>query len=132
LAEHEGVSAWSWWPHAEAGHAQEAKKEMHALFGAGHGFDTPKPERLAARVLTLATQQGDLVLDAFLGSGTTAAVAHKMRRAYVGIEAGAHVRTHCLRRLQKVLAGEQGGVSADVGWKGGGGFRFYALDGARQ
>jgi adenine-specific DNA-methyltransferase len=120
LSEHEGVSAWSWWPHAEAGHNQEAKKEINALFGADHAFDTPKPERLIARVLGLATREGDLVLDSFLGSGTTAAVAHKMRRAYVGIEAGGHARTHCLPRLQKVLADGTGG----------GGFRFCTLSSA--
>jgi hypothetical protein len=65
---------------------------------------------------------GDLVLDSFLGSGTTAAVAHKMGRRYIGIEMGEHASTHCLPRLEKVIAGEQGGVSEAVGWQGGGGF----------
>ena len=78
-------------------------------------------------MLTIATNSGDLVLDSFLGSGTTAAVAHKMNRRYIGIEMGDHAKTHCAPRLQKVIEGEQGGISEAVGWKGGGGFRFYRL-----
>lgn len=77
--------------------------------------------------MTIASHEGDLVLDSFLGSGTTAAVAHKMARRYIGIEMGDHARTHCLPRLEKVIAGEQGGISAAVGWQGGGGFRFHTL-----
>ena len=79
-------------------------------------FGTPKPERLIQRILHIATNPGDLVLDSFLGSGTTAAVAHKMGRRWIGIEMGEHALTHCLPRLQKVVAGEQGGISAAVGW----------------
>ena len=75
----------------------------------------------------MATDPGDLVLDSFLGSGTTAAVAHKMGRRYIGIEMGDHAKSHCVPRLQKVIEGEQGGVSEAVGWQGGGGFRFYRL-----
>jgi len=127
LAEHEGVSAWTWWPNDETGHNQEAKKEINEIFGASDNFDTPKPERLVQRILQIATNEGDLVLDSFLGSGTTAAVAHKMRRQYIGIEMGDHAMTHCAPRLQKVIEGEQGGISEAVGWKGGGGFRFYRL-----
>ena len=67
------------------------------------------------------------MLDSFLGSGTTAAVAHKMGRRYIGIEMGEHAITHCVPRLKKVVDGEQGGISEDVGWKGGGGFHFYKL-----
>jgi adenine-specific DNA-methyltransferase len=122
-----GVNSWSWWPNSEAGHNQEAKKENIALFGADKIFDTPKPERLIERVLTLATDPGDLVLDSFLGSGTTAAVAHKMRRRWIGVELGGHCLTHCLPRLRAVVDGEPGGVSGAVGWRGGGGFRFYEL-----
>jgi len=77
--------------------------------------------------LTLATNPGDLVLDSFLGSGTTAAVAHKMNRRYIGIELGEHAKTHCAVRLKKVIEGEQGGISKSVNWQGGGGFRFYRL-----
>ena len=90
-------------------------------------FGTPKPERLIKRVFEIATNPGDLVLDSFLGSGTTAAVAHKMGRRYIGIELGEHAVTHCVPRLRKVIEGEQGGISQAVGWQGGGGFRFYRL-----
>ena len=86
-----------------------------------------KPERLIRRCLQLATNPGDLVLDSFLGSGTTAAVAHKMGRRWIGIEMGGHAVTHCAPRLKKVIEGEQGGISKAVGWQGGGGFRFYRL-----
>lgn len=75
----------------------------------------------------MSTSPGDLVLDSFLGSGTTAAVAHKMGRRYIGIEMGEHAKTHCIPRLQKVIEGEQGGISKAVNWQGGGGFDFYTL-----
>ena len=86
-----------------------------------------KPEALIKRIFELFTNPGDLVLDSFLGSGTTAAVAHKMGRRYIGVEMGEHAVTHCVPRLQKVIDGEQGGISKSVGWQGGGGFRFYRL-----
>ena len=127
LSEAEGVKSWSWWANREVGHNQEAKKEINALFGALNAFDTPKPERLIQRILHIATNPGDLVLDSFLGSGTTAAVAHKMGRRYIGIEMGEHAVTHCVPRLRKVIDGEQGGISKSVDWQGGGGFRFYRL-----
>ena len=116
----------NFWPYAETGHTDEAKKEILALFG-NDVFATPKPERLIQRILHIATNPGDLVLDSFLGSGTTAAVAHKMGRRYIGIEMGEHALTHCVPRLRKVIEGEQGGISEAVNWKGGGGFRFYRL-----
>lgn len=97
------------------------------LFGADVSFGTPKPERLIARVLHIASNEGDLILDSCLGSGTTAAVAHKMGRSYIGIEMGEHARTHCVPRLQKVIEGERGGISANFEWQGGGGFRFCTL-----
>jgi adenine-specific DNA-methyltransferase len=100
---------------------------MHELLGRESAFGTPKPEALIQRVIHIATNPGDLVLDSFLGSGTTAAVAHKMGRRYIGIEMGDHAVTHCAPRLKKVIDGEQGGISESVGWKGGGGFRFYRL-----
>ena len=123
----DGMVPWTWWPHEEAGHNDEAKKEVQVLFGADDAFGTPKPERLPQRILTIATNPGDLVLDSFLGSGTTAAVAHKMRRRFIGIEMGDHATTHCLPRLQQVVKGEQGGISTSVDWQGGGGFRFCTL-----
>lgn len=86
-----------------------------------------KPESLISRVLELATNKGDLVLDSFLGSGTTTAVAHKMGRRYIGIEMGEHAITHCVPRMKAVIDGEQGGISKAVNWKGGGGYTFYDL-----
>ena len=127
LSEVKGLVPWTWWKHEEVGHTDESKKEANELFGGDVSFGTPKPERLAQRVLHIATHPGDLVLDSFLGSGTTAAVAHKMGRRWVGIEMGEHAITHCLPRLQKVLEGEQGGISAAVNWRGGGGFRVLQL-----
>lgn len=123
------VVPWTWWPYEEVGENREATREAKELLGDAKGgiFSTPKPERLIQRVLTLGTLPGDLVLDSFLGSGTTAAVAHKMDRRYIGIEMGEHARTHCVPRLQKVIEGEQGGISKAVNWQGGGGFSFYTL-----
>lgn len=114
------------WASDDVGHNHEAKLEVRS-FNSGNIFDTPKPERLINRILHIATNPGDLVLDSFLGSGTTAAVAHKMGRRWIGIEMGEHAETHCLPRLEKVVGGEQGGVSAALGWSGGGGFRFFRL-----
>ena len=115
------------WLNEDVGNNREAKQEIARIFGRDDMFATPKPERLIERVLHIATNPGDLVLDSFLGSGTTAAVAHKMGRRWIGIEMGEHARTHCLPRLQKVVAGEQGGISKALGWQGGGGFRFQTL-----
>jgi adenine-specific DNA-methyltransferase len=131
----QGTVPTTFWRHDEVGNNQDAKKEI-LLFDAFAPFTTPKPERLLQRVLQLATNPGDLVLDSFLGSGTTAAVAHKMGRRWIGIEMGEHAATHCLPRLQKVIGGEQGGISKAVGWgvaaeggewTSGGGFRFMRL-----
>jgi len=127
LSEVPGLAPWTWWPSDEVGHTDEAKKEANALFGGETSFGTPKPERLLQRILHIATHPGDLVLDSFLGSGTTAAVAHKMGRRWIGIEMGEHARTHCLPRLLKVVEGEPDGISRAVGWAGGGGFRFAQL-----
>jgi adenine-specific DNA-methyltransferase len=127
LSETSGKAAWTWWPNEEVGHTQEAKKEIIDLFGKDDMFGTPKPERLIERVLQISSNSTDLVLDSFLGSGTTAAVAQKMGRKYIGIEMGDHAVTHCQPRLKKVIEGEQGGISKTVNWKGGGGFRFYKL-----
>lgn len=115
------------WTYDEVGHNDESKKEMRSLFGENL-FDTPKPERLLERVLTLATQPGDLVLDSFAGSGTTGAVAHKMQRRWIMIELGEHCHTHVIPRLRKVIDGEdKGGISQTFDWNGGGGFRYYRL-----
>jgi adenine-specific DNA-methyltransferase len=116
------------WLNDEVGNNREAKQESTALFGREGTFSTPKPERLLERVIHIATNPGDLVLDSFLGSGTTAAVAHKMRRRWIGIELGDHAVTHCVPRLKKVVDGtDPGGVTEQTGWTGGGGFRFCRL-----
>lgn len=120
-----GMSSPSIW--SDAGLNQHASSEIERLFGEKASFETPKPEALLQRILHIATNPNDLVLDSFLGSGTTAAVAHKMGRRWIGIEMGEHALTHCLPRLQKVVEGEQGGISAAVGWQGGGGFRLARL-----
>ncbi|QFY89056.1 site-specific DNA-methyltransferase [Magnetovirga frankeli] len=128
LKDIEGMAPWTWWPHEDAGHTDEAKREMHALYGADESFDTPKPERLIERILHIATNPGDLVLDSFAGSGTTGAVAHKMGRRWIMIELGEHCHTHIIPRLKKVVDGaDQGGISKAVNWQGGGGFRYYKL-----
>ena len=130
LWEMKGLPPSSLWTNLlRTGHNRQAKSEQKALFTATPDalFDTPKPEKLLAEVLHIATNPNDLVLDSFLGSGTTGAVAHKMGRRWIGIEMGEHAATHCLPRLQKVINGEQGGISKAVNWAGGGGFRFMRL-----
>ena len=122
----DGATALTIWTHQEVGHNQDAKKEVK-VFNSNDVFDTPKPERLIERVLTLGSNEGDLVLDSFLGSGTTCAVAQKMGRRYIGIEMGEHAITHCVPRMKAVIDGEQGGISKAVNWNGGGGYTFYDL-----
>ena len=125
----DGLKPVTIWLHQEVGHNQEAKQEVKK-FNDEDVFATPKPERLIQRVLHLATEQGDLVLDSFLGSGTTAAVAHKMGRRWIGVEMGEQAETHCALRLRSVIDGEQGGISEAANWQGGGGFHFLRLGGA--
>ncbi len=124
----EGVAPRTWWPAEEAGTNQSAKRDhLRKLLPDIEPFATPKPEQLIHRIVHISTNAGDLVLDSFLGSGSSAAVAHKMARRYIGIEFGEHAVSHCIPRLKKVIDGEQGGISEAVNWKGGGGFRFYRL-----
>lgn len=105
------------------GETKNLTKEGNVQFPNGK-----KAERLIARILTMATEPGDIVLDSFLGSGTTAAVAHKMGRRYIGIELGNHCYTHCIPRLNSVIDGtDNGGITNDVNWQGGGGYKFYEL-----
>lgn len=122
-----GLTPETLWFATEVGTSKSAKKHLLHMFPHQPVFDTPKPEQLLQRVLHIATDPGDWVLDAYLGSGTTAAVAHKMRRRYIGIEQGNHAMNYCARRLELVIEGEAGGISKSVGWKGGGGFDFYRL-----
>jgi adenine-specific DNA-methyltransferase len=121
----QGMTTSSVW--ADLAFNQHASRQIELLFGSKASFETPKPEELLQRIIHISSNPGDLVLDSFLGSGTTAAVAHKMGRRWIGIEMGDHSVTHCKPRLDKVIAGEQGGVSEAVGWNGGGGYRFYRL-----
>ena len=114
------------WRAEEVSQTRTARTEMKELFGS-EPFATPKPEALLRKVFHIASNPNDLILDSFLGSGTTAAVAQKMGRRWIGIEMGEHAKTHCLPRLQKVLDGEQGGISKAVNWQGGGSFRFLRL-----
>jgi len=123
-----GIVPNTWWSHEDAGHSDEATKEIIALFGKENLFATPKPERLMQRILTIATDPGDLILDSFGGSGTTAAVAHKMARRWIMVELGEHCHTHIIPRLRKVIDGtDKGGITEAVKWKAGGGFRYFRL-----
>ncbi len=122
----DGIVCTTIWLRSEVGDNQTSKKEV-MVFNQEDVFSTPKPESLIERILDVATNPNDLILDSFLGSGTTAAVAHKMGRRYIGIEMGEHAQTHCQPRLKKVVEGEQGGISQAVNWQGGGGFHYFRL-----
>lgn len=128
LSEVEGLVPWTWWPHDEVGHTDEAKKEMLALALEEEAFDTPKPERLLQRIVGIASNKGDLVMDCFAGSGTTGAVAHKMGRRWIMVEREDFVRNLTARRLTMVVeGGDPGGITHTLDWKGGGGFRYVTL-----
>ena len=115
------------WLRDEVGDNQEAKHEVK-VFNSNDVFATPKPERLIERILKIATNEGDIVLDSFLGSGTTAAVAHKMKRRWIGIELGNHIYTHCKPRIDAVINNiDKNGISDLYKWNGGGGYQFYEL-----
>lgn len=120
-----GMTPSTLWTASFAGTTASAKRHVLKLFPNERVFDTPKPEELLQRILEIATDPEDLVLDPYLGSGTTAAVAHKMGRRWIGIEVGEHALTHSQQRLSLVVNGESGGVSDAVSWAGGGGFDVY-------
>ena len=121
------IPATTIWKYDEVGHNDEAKKESKALYG-DDLFGTPKPERLMQRILEIASDPGDLILDSFAGSGTTGVVAHKMGRRWIMVELGEHCHTHVIPRLIKVVDGnDEGGITEAVGWRGGGGFRYFKL-----
>ena len=125
----QGLVPRTWWPHDEVGTTGSAKSEITKLFPGVTPFSTPKPEKLMERVIHVGSDPGDIVLDCFAGSGTTAAVAHKMGRRWVTVEAlAATVQAFTLPRLTKVVDGEDaGGVSSAAGWEGGGGFDFVRV-----
>jgi len=122
-----GLTPETLWLGSDVGTTKMAKKLLLSLFPDNSVFDTPKPEQLIKRILDIATNEGDIILDAFLGSGTSTAVAHKMKRKYIGIEQGEHIVEYVVSRMRKVIKGEKGGISQDVNWKGGGDFDFYRL-----
>lgn len=121
----QGIVPTTWWPHEEVGHNKEAKLHIRKLFPHLEPFDTPKPERLLHRIIHVASKPDDVVLDCFLGSGTTAAVAQKMGRRWIGVENSREtLEKYCTPRLQRVVAGDEpDGVTQVSGWQGGGGFR---------
>jgi len=129
LKDQDGRVPESIWFAADAGTTREATGELRQVLGDIENlFPTPKPEKLIQRILQIATDPGDLVLDSFAGSGTTGAVAQKMGRRWIMVELGEHCHTHIIPRLQKVIDGEdKGGVTEAVGWQGGGGFRYFKL-----
>ncbi len=123
----QGTTPLTIWKYTEVGHNQDATKQLLALFNNVKLFDTPKPEALISRILEIATNENDLVLDFFAGSGTTCAVVHKMKRRYIGIEQMDYIETITKERLKKVIEGEQGGISKKCGFKGGGSFVYAEL-----
>jgi len=125
----EGSVPFTWWPTDEVDQNRRAKQELIALFPDSVPFTTPKPERLMHRIVHIASNRGDVVLDCFAGSGTTAAVAHKMGRRWVAVEWSREtVETFTRPRLEKVVTGDDpGGITKDVAWEGGGGFRVLEV-----
>lgn len=124
-----GMVPKTWWPSAEVGSNQSARRDhLRKLLPDIEPFPTPKPEQLLERIIHIATNEGDLVLDSFAGSGTTGAVAHKMKRNWIIVELEETCHTHIIPRLQKVIDGEdRGGITGSTNWKGGGGYRYYHL-----
>ncbi|WQX70352.1 site-specific DNA-methyltransferase [Helicobacter pylori] len=122
----QGVTPMSLWTYQEVGHTQDAMREIKELFDGQALFDTPKPEALLQRILEISTQENDLVLDFFAGSGTTCAVAHKLKRKYIGIEMGEHFDSVILPRLKKVIGGFKSGAAKE--FDGGGVVKVYELE----
>ncbi len=123
-----GLVPSSIWMHTEVRTTGAAKAQLTSLFPGETPFSTPKPEQLIERVIHIATNEGDWVIDSFAGSGTTGAVAHKMGRRWIMVELGEHCHTHVIPRMRKVIDGEDaGGITESAGWKGGGGFRYYRV-----
>lgn len=122
----DGIVSQTIWKYEEVSHTQEAIQNLNKLFGE-KVFGTPKPEKLIQRIIHLGSEEGDIILDFFMGSGSTQAVAHKMNRQYIGIEQMDYIETVSVERLKKVIEGEQGGISKDVKWQGGGSFVYCEL-----
>ncbi|MEN0589603.1 site-specific DNA-methyltransferase [Kurthia gibsonii] len=126
LANQNGRTPENVWYGENSGTTREANSEIKELFGSSV-FSTPKPERLLQKIIQIATNENDIVLDFFMGSATTPAVAMKMNRRFIGIEQMEYINTIAVPRLQKVIEGEQGGISTDVNWQGGGSFVYAEL-----
>lgn len=126
LADQEGRTPENLWYGEDSGTTRDANGEIKKLFGT-NVFSTPKPEKLLRKLITIATKENDIVLDFFMGSATTPAVAMKMNRRFIGIEQMDYINTVSVPRLQKVIEGEQGGISKDVNWQGGGSFVYAEL-----
>ena len=131
LSEVEGLVPWTWWPHQEVGHTDESRKEIQAIFGTQTAFDTPKPTRLIERILQIATSPGDLILDSFAGSGTTAHATLKLNaqdggnRRFILIEMMDYADSLTAERVRRVMAGYGEGDKAVAGL--GGGYVFQEL-----
>lgn len=121
-----GLTPETIWLADEVGTSDSAKKQLMALFpDKDNIFETPKPEELLKRIIEIASDEGDYVLDCYIGSGTTIATAHKLRRHYIGIEIGNQMSELVVKRMNKVIEGENSGISELIGWQGGGDFIFY-------
>ena len=124
-----GLTPQTLWAGDDFGTTDSAKKHLLSLFPHQEKvFDTPKPEELIRQILEIATNEGDLVLDSYLGSGTTLAVAHKLKRNYIGIEIGEQMTELVVNRLKSVIMGEKGGISDISNWQGGGDFAYFIFD----
>ncbi|GAA8646525.1 hypothetical protein HpBT331_06610 [Helicobacter pylori] len=123
----EGRKTSTFWDGSEVGYNLNGDTEIKQLFNGNKVFNNPKPEALISRIIEISTNENDLVLDFFAGSGTTCAVAHKMKRRYIGIEQMDYIETITKERLKKVIEGEQGGISKKCGFKGGGSFVYAEL-----
>jgi len=124
-----GLTPETLWSGDNYGTTDSAKKHLLALFPEMEQvFDTPKPEELIKQIIDIASNEGEYVLDCYIGSGTTVATAHKLNRKYIGIEIGEQMTDIVVRRLNDVIAGEQGGISQTIGWQGGGEYAYYDFD----
>ncbi|MGL2711396.1 site-specific DNA-methyltransferase [Helicobacter pylori] len=126
----QGTTPLTIWKYTEVGHNQDATKQLLALFNNVKLFDTPKPEALLQRILEISTKENDLVLDFFAGSGTTCAVAHKLKRKYIGVEIGEHFESVILPRFKKVIGGFKSGTFKE--FNKGGVIKVYELEGYEE
>lgn len=126
LSEMGSITPETIWLHTEFGNNDQANREIKTLID-DYLFSTPKPEKLLQKIIHIGSNENDIILDFHLGSGTTAAVAHKMGRRYIGVEQMDYINDITVPRLQKVIEGEQGGISKDVNWQGGGSFVYAEL-----